>query len=46
MGNRSLIGIRVDNTKTMKGIDFVKGEDWSLPLVFAMTVESASIKAR
>ena len=37
--------IEIDATKELKSIDFVKGDDFSLPLVFAVTVESADAKA-
>jgi uncharacterized protein len=37
--------IDIDPTKELKSIDFVKGEDFSLPLVVAVTVESAEALA-
>ena len=33
--------IPITNKKPLKSIDFVKGEDFSIPLIFAVTVESA-----
>jgi enterochelin esterase-like enzyme len=35
----------IDATKELKSIDFVKGDDFSMPIVFAVTVESAEAKA-
>ena len=37
--------IDIDATKELKSIDFVKGDDFSMPIVFAVTVESADAKA-
>ena len=33
--------ISLTNKNPLKSIDFVKGEDFSFPLIFAVTVESA-----
>ena len=33
--------IALTNNKPLKNIEFVKGEDFSFPLIFAVTVESA-----
>lgn len=33
--------IPIENDKPLKAIDFVKGRDFSIPIVFAITVESA-----
>ena len=33
--------IAISNNKPLKNIEFVKGEDFSFPLIFAVTVESA-----
>lgn len=35
----------VDSSKPLKAIEFIKGEDFSTPLVFAVTVESAGEEA-
>ncbi len=34
--------VPVDGTRPLKSIDFIKGDDFSTPLVFAVTVESAA----
>ncbi len=34
--------IDIDGSKPLKGIEFVKGDDFSVPLVFAVTVESSN----
>ncbi len=35
------LSIKTDSEKPMKNIEFVKGEDFSIPLIVAVTVESA-----
>ncbi len=36
------VKLEVKNQKEMKSIEFVKGSDFSTPLIFAVTVESAT----
>ncbi len=38
------VSIAVDGSKPLASIEFVKGEDFSIPLVFAVTVEAAAEK--
>ncbi len=33
--------IPVSSNKALKNIEFIKGEDFSIPLIFAVTVESS-----